>query len=29
VVKKENTADEMVANAPEKAGNLFKVPPVV
>ena len=29
VVKKENTAEEMVANAPEKAGNLFKVPPVV
>lgn len=28
-VKKENTAEEMVANAPEKAGNLFKVPPVV
>lgn len=29
VVKKENAAEEMVANAPEKAGNLFKVPPVV
>ncbi len=29
VVKKEHTAEEMVANAPEKAGNLFKVPPVV
>lgn len=28
-VKKENTAEEMVINAPEKAGNLFKVPPVV
>lgn len=28
-VKKENTAEEIVANAPEKAGNLFKVPPVV
>ena len=28
-VKKENTAEEMVVNAPEKAGNLFKVPPVV
>ncbi len=28
-VKKENVAEEMVANAPEKAGNLFKVPPVV
>lgn len=28
-VKKENTAEDMVANAPEKAGNLFKVPPVV
>ena len=28
-VKKENTAEQMVANAPEKAGNLFKVPPVV
>lgn len=29
VVKKENTAEQMVMNAPEKAGNLFKVPPVV
>lgn len=28
-VKKEFTADEMTANAPEKLGNLFKVPPVV
>lgn len=28
-VVKENSAEEMVANAPEKAGNLFKVPPVV
>ncbi len=28
-VRKENTAAQMVANAPEKAGNLFKVPPVV
>lgn len=28
-VKKENSAEEMVVNAPEKAGNLFKVPPVV
>lgn len=28
-VKKENSAEEMVQNAPEKAGNLFKVPPVV
>ena len=28
-VKKNNSAEEMVANAPEKAGNLFKVPPVV
>ncbi|MBC7741228.1 MAG: Asp-tRNA(Asn)/Glu-tRNA(Gln) amidotransferase subunit GatC [Bdellovibrionaceae bacterium] len=28
-VKKEYTAQQMVANAPEKAGNLFKVPPVV
>jgi len=23
------TAEEMLANAPDKAGNLFKVPPVV
>ncbi len=29
VVKVENTAAEMVANAPEKTGNLFTVPPVV
>lgn len=29
VVKKELSADEIVANAPEKSGNLFKVPPVV
>lgn len=28
-VEKLNTAEQMVANAPEKAGNLFKVPPVV
>jgi aspartyl-tRNA(Asn)/glutamyl-tRNA(Gln) amidotransferase subunit C len=28
-VHKESSAEEMVANAPEKAGNLFKVPPVV
>ena len=28
-VIKESTAEQMVANAPEKAGNLFKVPPVV
>ena len=26
-VRRENTAGEMVANAPDKAGNLFKVPP--
>lgn len=26
---KEYSAAEMVANAPEKTGNLFKVPPVV
>jgi aspartyl-tRNA(Asn)/glutamyl-tRNA(Gln) amidotransferase subunit C len=25
----ENTTQEMLANAPDKAGNLFKVPPVV
>lgn len=24
-----NTTEEMLSNAPEKAGNLFKVPPVV
>jgi aspartyl-tRNA(Asn)/glutamyl-tRNA(Gln) amidotransferase subunit C len=29
VTKKELTAEELVANAPEKVGNLFKVPPVV
>lgn len=28
-VVKVNSASEMVANAPERAGNLFKVPPVV
>ena len=28
-VKKENTAEDTMANAREKAGNLFKVPPVV
>lgn len=28
-VKHELSTDEMLANAPEKAGNLFKVPPVV
>ena len=28
-VKKENSAEEMTANAPSRAGNLFKVPPVV
>ncbi len=28
-VKKENNAEEMTANAPARAGNLFKVPPVV
>jgi aspartyl/glutamyl-tRNA(Asn/Gln) amidotransferase, C subunit len=27
--KEEFTAEEMTANAPAKAGNLFKVPPVV
>lgn len=27
--KSEHTAEEMTANAPEKIGNLFKVPPVV
>lgn len=27
--KKESTSEEMVANAPSRAGNLFKVPPVV
>jgi aspartyl-tRNA(Asn)/glutamyl-tRNA(Gln) amidotransferase subunit C len=29
VNKKELSAEELVANAPEKVGNLFKVPPVV
>jgi len=29
VVKDDFTAEEMTANAPAKAGNLFKVPPVV
>lgn len=29
VVKKELSAEAIVANAPEKVGNLFKVPPVV
>jgi aspartyl-tRNA(Asn)/glutamyl-tRNA(Gln) amidotransferase subunit C len=28
-VVKTNSAEEMVQNAPEKIGNLFKVPPVV
>ena len=28
-VKQEFTAEEMTANAPSRAGNLFKVPPVV
>lgn len=28
-VEKKYTAEQMVANAPEKAGHLFKVPPVV
>ena len=27
--KQSFTADEMTANAPARAGNLFKVPPVV
>jgi aspartyl-tRNA(Asn)/glutamyl-tRNA(Gln) amidotransferase subunit C len=27
--KKEFTAEEMVANAPQRTGNLFTVPPVV
>lgn len=27
--KQEFTAEEMIANAPSRAGNLFKVPPVV
>lgn len=29
VAKQEFTSEEMTANAPSKAGNLFKVPPVV
>lgn len=29
VVKKEFTAEEIVANAPQRTGNLFTVPPVV
>jgi len=29
VFKNEYTAEQMVANAPEKQGNLFKVPPVI
>ncbi len=29
VAKVEFTPEEMTANAPDKAGNLFKVPPVV
>lgn len=29
VVEQEHSAEEMVANAPARAGNLFKVPPVV
>lgn len=29
IVIKELTAEEITANAPEKVGNLFKVPPVV
>lgn len=29
IAKEEFTAEEMTANAPAKAGNLFKVPPVV
>lgn len=28
-VQADYTAEEMTANAPDKAGNLFKVPPVV
>jgi aspartyl-tRNA(Asn)/glutamyl-tRNA(Gln) amidotransferase subunit C len=28
-VTKEFSADQLVANAPDKVGNLFKVPPVV
>ena len=29
VVAQEVTSDEILANAPSRAGNLFKVPPVV
>ena len=29
VVEQKYTAEEMTANAPEKTGHLFKVPPVV
>lgn len=29
LVVKENTSEEMLANAPARTGNLFKVPPVV
>ncbi|MGE0632274.1 MAG: Asp-tRNA(Asn)/Glu-tRNA(Gln) amidotransferase subunit GatC [Pseudobdellovibrionaceae bacterium] len=29
VVIKETTAEDIVANAPARSGNLFKVPPVV
>lgn len=29
VAVQEHSAEEMTANAPERAGNLFKVPPVV
>ena len=29
VVQKKFTAEEIVSNAPDKSGNLFKVPPVL
>ncbi len=29
LVKKETTAEEVVAGAPQRTGNLFTVPPVV
>lgn len=29
VAKHETTTEEILANAPDRAGNLFKVPPVV
>lgn len=29
VVRRDNTPEEMTANAPDKMGNLFRVPPVV